>query len=194
MEFPSEIWHEIVSYCKIRPEQCNDYFEVNKYYYKSLLWEINLYNYGILLSHIIKIKITKKTKCFVWFIMYPSNIETNLLCDHYEYNKEYKIRLDNYHNRESIKLKSPTQTGSTCLDSHNKITSLSKIYWNNYLKENTIESYISKTLRYYRSPYRKLIVKELLQHHLKYFNIKDETISLLQTRVTNILKGYYPSQ
>ena len=47
MEFPSEIWHEIVSYCKIRPEQCNDYFEVNKYYYKSLLWEINLYNYAL---------------------------------------------------------------------------------------------------------------------------------------------------
>jgi hypothetical protein len=119
--------------------------------------------------------------------MYPTNIETNLLCDYYEYNKEYKIKVDNY-DVESIQLKYPN--GSITLDSRKKINSLKESYWNNYLKENTIESYISKTLRYYRSPYRKIIVKELLQEHQKYFNIKDETISLLQTRVTNILKGY----
>jgi|TARA_B110000967_G_C18861343_1_gene550136 hypothetical protein len=187
MEFPIDIWREIVSYCKIKPEEYNDYFELNKYYYKTILWEINLYNYRIILSHIVKIKITKKTKCFVWFIMYPTNIETNLLCDYYEYNKEYKIKVDNY-DVESIQLKYPN--GSITLDSRKKINSLKESYWNNYLKENTIESYISKTLRYYRSPYRKIIVKELLQEHQKYFNIKDETISLLQTRVTNILKGY----
>lgn len=188
MEFPSEIWSEIISYCKIRPEQCNDYFEVNKYYYKRILWEINLYNYRIILSHIIKIKITKKTKCFVWFIMYPTNIETNLLCDYYEYNKEYKIRLYNYHNVESIKLKSPTYTGSTHLDSHNKITCLKKNYWNNYLKENTIEYCILKTLRYNIHSFGtiKFMVKELLQRHLKYFNIKDETISLLQMKIDKV--------
>lgn len=188
MEFPNEIWSEIISYCKIRPEQCNDYFEVNKYYYKRNLWEINLYNYRIVLSHIIKIKITKKTKCFVWFIMYPTNIETNLLCDYYEYNKEYKIRLYNYHNVESIKLKSPIYTGSTWLDSHNKINCLMKKYWNNYLRENTIEYCIITTLRYKRPGYgdRKLIVKELLQRHLKYFNIKDDTISLLQMKIDKV--------
>jgi hypothetical protein len=178
MEFPTDIWREIVSYCKIKPEEYNDYFELNKYYYKTILWEINLYNYRIILSHIVKIKITKKTKCFVWFIMYRTNIETNLLCEYYEYNKEYKIKVDNV---ESIQLKCPN--GSITLDSRKKINSLKESYWNNYLKENTIESYISKTLRYYRSPYRKIIVKELLQDHLKYFNIKDETISLLQSKI-----------
>ena len=70
MEFPSDIWSEIISYCKIKPEQRNDYFEVNKYYYKRILWEINLYNYRIVLSHIIKIKITKKNKmlCLVYHV------------------------------------------------------------------------------------------------------------------------------
>ena len=118
--------------------------------------------------------------------MYPTNIETNLLCDYYEYNKEYKIKLYNY-DKEYIKLKSPTYTGSIHLDSYNKITSLSKSYWNNYLKQNTIESYISKSLYYkiYTFGYIKPIVKELLQRHLKYFNIKDETISLLQMKIDN---------
>jgi hypothetical protein len=38
MEFPTDIWREIVSYCKIKPEEYNDYFELNKYYYKKILW------------------------------------------------------------------------------------------------------------------------------------------------------------
>ena len=45
MEFPNEIWRKILSYCKIKPEQSNKYFEVNKYYYKRILWEIYLFNY-----------------------------------------------------------------------------------------------------------------------------------------------------
>ena len=119
--------------------------------------------------------------------MYPTNIETNVLCDYYEYNKEYKIRLDNYYNVESIKLKSPIYTGSTCLDSRNKISCLKKKYWNNYLSENTIEYCILATLCYKCPGFRdrKLIVKELLEDHLKYFNIKDETISLLQMKIDN---------
>ena len=187
MEFPNEIWRKILSYCKIKPEQSNKYFEVNKYYYKRILWEIYLFNYRIVLSHIIKIKITKKTKCFVWFNMYPTNIDTNVLCDYYEYNKEYKIRLYNYHNVEYIKLKCPIYHGSIYLDSRNKINSWDKKRWNNYLKQNTIEHCILTTLRYKRPGFRdrKLIVKELLEDHLKYFNIKDETISLLQMKIDN---------
>lgn len=42
MEFPSDIWYEIISYCKIKPEQCNNYFEVNKYYYNTIFWAIDL--------------------------------------------------------------------------------------------------------------------------------------------------------
>lgn len=187
MEFPNEIWCKIVSYCKIRPEQCNNYFEVNKYYYNRILWEIYLFNYKIVLSDIIKIKITKKTKCFVWFIMYSTNIDTNTLCDYYEYNKEYKIRLENYQNVEKINLKCPIYHGSICLDSRNKINSWDKKRWNNYLKQNTIEHCILTSLRYKRPGFRdrKLIVKELLEDHLKYFNIKDETISLLQMKIDN---------